>query len=324
MAIVARHHMNGLGPHLVSGPLYHAGPHAAVGLLLTGNPVTLVGRFEANAVLDAIEAQRIGTTLMVPTHLVRLLALPEERRRRADVSSLRMVALTGSTCPVPLKRAMIDWFGPVLREAYGGSESGIISYITSDDWLAHLGSVGRVSAPFRALVLDEHGSLCPPGQNGQLYFEDESGRGIRYYKDPDKTAAAHLKPGVFTLGDVGHVDTEGYLYVTGRITDMVISGGVNIYPAECERVLNTHPEVKEVALFGQPDDEMGERLVGLVATANPGVSADALIDYCRKAIAAYKVPKQLVVVSEIPRSAMGKVDKAAARQVFADHTEAGD
>jgi long-chain acyl-CoA synthetase len=219
---------------------------------------------------------------------------------------------------------MIDWFGPVLREAYGGSESGIISYITSDDWLAHLGSVGRVSAPFRALVLDEHGSLLPPGQNGQLYFEDESGRGIRYYKDPDKTAAAHLTPGVFTLGDVGHVDTEGYLYVTGRITDMVISGGVNIYPAECERVLNTHPEVQEAALFGQPDDEMGERLVGLVATANPGVSADVLIEYCRKAIAGYKVPKQLVVVSEIPRSPMGKVDKAAARQVFADHTEAGD
>jgi long-chain acyl-CoA synthetase len=324
LAIAARHHLNGLGPHLVSGPLYHAGPHAAVGLLLTGNPVTLVGRFEANAVLDAIEAQRIGTTLMVPTHLVRLLALPEERRRRADVSSLRMVALTGSACLIPLKRAMIDWFGPILREAYGGSESGIISYITSDDWLAHIGSVGRVSAPFRALVLDEHGSPCPPGEDGQLYFEDESGRGIRYYKDPDKTAAAHLTPGIFTLGDLGHVDAEGYLYVTGRVTDMVISGGVNIYPAECERVLNTHPGVKEVALFGQPDDEMGERLVGLVATAGPGVSADVLIDYCRRVIAPYKVPKQLVVVSEVPRSAMGKVDKDAARQVFADLTQPGD
>ena len=162
LAIAARHHMNGLGPHLVSGPLCHAGPHAAVGLLLTGNPVTLVGRFEANAVLEAIEAQRIGTTLMVSTHLVRLLALPEERRRRADVSSLRMVALTGSACSVPLKRAMIDWFGPILREAYGGgSESGIISYITSDDWLAHIGSVGLVSAPFRALVL---ASTAPPAR----------------------------------------------------------------------------------------------------------------------------------------------------------------
>ncbi len=324
LAVVARHHMNGLGPHLVSGPLYHAGPHAAVGLLLTGNPVTLIGRFEADAVLDAIEAQRIATTVMVPTHLVRLLALPEERRRRADVSSLRMVALTGSVCPVGVKSAMIDWFGPVLREAYGASESGIISYINSDDWLAHLGSVGRVSAPFRALVLDEHGSHCPPGEDGQLYFEDESGRGIRYYNDPDKTAAAHLKPGVFTLGDVGHVDTGGYLYITGRMTDMVISGGVNIYPAECERVLNSHPGVKDVALFGQPDDQMGERLVGLVTTADPGVTADNLIDYCRKAIAAYKVPKQLVVVPEVPRSAMGKVDTAAARQVFANLTETGD
>jgi long-chain acyl-CoA synthetase len=321
LAIMLRHHMNGLGPHLVSGPLYHSGPHGAITLLLTGNPVTLVGRFEAGAVLDAIEADRIATSVMVPTHLVRLLALSEERRRRADVSSLRMIGLTGSICPVEVKKAIIEWFGPVLREAYGGSETPIISFIMSDEWLEHPGSVGRLSAPFRAVVLDEQGSPCPPGVDGQLYFEDESGRGIRYYKDPEKTAAAHLRPGVFTLGDVGHVDTEGYLYITGRVTDMVISGGVNIYPAECERVLYTHPAVKDVALFGQPNEEMGERLVGVVATSDPEVTAENLVDYCRKSIAAYKVPKKLVLVPEVPRSPMGKVDKAAAKRAFAELLE---
>ena len=322
LAIMERHHMNGLGPHLVSGPLYHSGPHGAVGLLLTGNQVTLVGRFEANAVLDAIESDRIATSVMVPTHLVRLLALPEERRRNSDVSSLRMIGLTGSICPISVKNAIIEWFGPVLREAYGGSETPILSFIMSDESLEHPGSVGRVSAPFHALVLDEHGSPCPTGEDGVLYFVDDTGRGIRYYNDPEKTAAAHLRPGVFTLGDVGHVDEEGYLYITGRVTDMVISGGVNIYPAECERVLYTHPAVKDVALIGQPNVEMGERLVGIVATSDPEVTVDDLIDYCRQSIAAYKVPKQLVLVSEVPRSPMGKLDKAAAQRVFAEMTEA--
>ena len=168
---------------------------------------------------------------------------------------------------------MIEWFGPVVREAYGGSESGIISYITSDDWLSHPGSVGQVQAPFRALVLDEDGSPCPPGQNGQLYFEDATGRGIRYHNDPEKTEAAHLRPGVFTLGDMGHVDADGFLYITGRVIDMVISGGVNIYPAECERILSSHPAVKDVAVFGRPDDEMGERLVGLVSTLDGDTTA---------------------------------------------------
>jgi long-chain acyl-CoA synthetase len=321
MEILARHHMTGLGPHLVSGPLYHAGPHAAVGLLLTGSPVFLMGHFDAEDALTAIEKHRIATTVMVPTHLVRLLSLPEDKRRRADVSSLRMVALTGATCPLPVKRAMIEWFGPVVREAYGGSESGIISYITSQDWLSHPGSVGQVQAPFGALVLDEDGSPCPPGQNGQLYFEDATGRGVRYHNDPEKTEAAHLRPGVFTLGDMGHVDAEGYLYITGRVIDMVISGGVNIYPAECERILSSHPAVKDIAVFGQPDDEMGERLVGLVSTLDEDTAPESLISFCRRSIAGYKVPRQLVLVPEIPRSAMGKVDKAAARELFAALTE---
>jgi long-chain acyl-CoA synthetase len=319
--VVARHHMTGLGPHLVSGPLYHAGPHAAVGLLLTGSPVIMIGRFDAEAVLKAIETYGIATTVMVPTHLIRLLSLPEARREQADVSSLRMVSLTGSHCPVSVQKAIIGWFGPVLREAYGASESGIISYITSVDWLAHPGSVGKIQPPFKALVVDDDGAPCRPGRDGRLYFEDGSGRGIRYHNDPEKTRAAHIRPGVFTLGDVGHVDADGYLYITGRVTDMVISGGVNIYPAECERVLSSHPAVEDVVLFGQPDEEMGERLVGLVSTTDNEATPESLIAFCKRSISAYKVPKRLVLVPEIPRSAMGKVDKAAAMSTFASLTE---
>jgi long-chain acyl-CoA synthetase len=292
-----------------------------VGLLLTGSPVVLIGRFDAEDVLAAIETYRIASTVMVPTHLIRLLSLPEARREQADVSSLRMVSLTGSPCPIPVQGAIIEWFGPVLREAYGASESGIISYITSDEWLDHPGSVGKVQPPFRDLVLADDDVRCPPGQDGRLYFEDGTGRGIRYHNDREKTMAVHLRPGVFTLGDIGHVDADGYLYITGRVTDMVISGGVNIYPAECERVLNSHPAVEDVVLFGRPDKEMGERLVGLVSMTDEAVTPESLIAFCKQAIAAYKVPKVLVVVPEVPRSAMGKVDKAAAMATFAALTE---
>lgn len=319
-----RHHFVGLGPHLVVGPLYHSGPHAAVGLLLTGHQVVVIGRFDAEQTLEAIEEHRIGTTVMVPTHFVRMLSISEDRREAADVSSIRMIAHTGSSCPVQLKRAMIQWFGPVLREAYGGTESGVVSTIMSDEWLAHPGSVGRVQPPFRPLVLDDGGSPSPPGQDGQLHFVDESGRGIRYYNDPEKTAAAHAFPGVFTLGDLGHLDDDGYLYVTGRITDMVISGGVNIYPAECERVLAEHPSVADAALFGVPDDEMGERLVGLISLVEGQVATVAqLLDFCRSSIASYKVPKELRVVGEIPRSPMGKADKRAMRAAFLDGSVSG-
>jgi long-chain acyl-CoA synthetase len=316
LRIMERHHLAGLGPHMVVGPLYHAGPHAAVGLMLIGHPVVVTGRFDAEVVLDSIETYAIATSVMVPTHLIRLLALPEERRRTRNISSLRSIGLTGSSCPIPVKKAMIEWFGPVLREAYGGCESGIISYITSDDWLAHPGSVGRVQPPFRPLVLAKDGAPCPPGRDGVLYFVDETGLGIRYYNDPEKTAASHFAPGTFTLGDVGHVDEEGYLFVTGRVTDMVISGGVNIYPAECEQVLTNHPSVRDVALFGIPDPEMGESLVGLVALVDDGVTEKDLIDFCRQSIAGYKVPRHLLAVAEIPRTLMGKVDKAMLRTTF--------
>jgi acyl-CoA synthetase (AMP-forming)/AMP-acid ligase II len=184
-----------------------------------------------------------------------------------------------------------------------------VSVITSEEWLSHKGSVGRTVPPYSPLVVDNDGLPTSSGVDGRLYFVDASRRGIRYRNDPEKTAAAHMVPGTFTLGDVGHVDQEGYLYVTGRTTDMVLSGGVNIYPAECERVLADHPSVEDVILFGVPDAEMGERLVGLVQIGNSVATVKDLLLFCREHIAGYKVPKNLVAVSEIPRSPMGKPDR---------------
>jgi acyl-CoA synthetase (AMP-forming)/AMP-acid ligase II len=319
---MARHHMVGMGPHLVVGPLYHAGPHGAIGLLLTGSPVVVVGRFDAQFILDAIARFRIATSVMVPTHLIRLLALPSHRRERAETSSLRLISVTGSACPIAVKEAMINWFGPVFVETYGGSESGIVTRITSEEWLTHKGSVGRTVPPFHPLVLDENGQPSPPGVDGVLYFVDGSGRGIRYHNDPEKTSAAHLVPGTFTLGDVGHVDEHGYLYITGRASDMVISGGVNIYPAECERVMAEHPAVRDVALFGVPDDDMGERLVGVVSLRDHVTEPEELVAFCRGSIAAYKVPRHLVVVPEVPRSPMGKAEKQSARDMYLAITQA--
>lgn len=313
----ASHHSAGLGRHLVAGPLYHVGPHAAVGLLLAGTAIVVPTRFDPARTLDLIGGLSVASSVMVPTHFIRMLALPTAVRERAVTSSLRLVTHTGSRCPTDVKRKMINWFGPVLRESYGASESGVISSITTEEWLARPGSVGRVAHPFEPLVLDADLRPVPAGCQGQLYFRDSTGRGISYRNDPVKTAAAHLEPGVFTLGDVGHVDRDGFLFVTGRVTDMVISGGVNIYPAECERVLREFEDVTDAAVFGVPDHEMGERLVGIVVAADPNLTAEELMARCRGLLAHYKIPRELRLVLEIPRNEMGKPDKAALEAAYA-------
>lgn len=306
------------GAHLVVGPLQHNGPLVAVRHLLGAEPVVVSGRFDAARTLDLIERHRIASSVMVPTHFNRLLALDEQARDAADVSSLRLIAHTGAGCPEPVKRAMIDWFGPVLLESYGGSESGTLCRIDSEDWLRHPNSVGRPVAPFEVVVFGPDGEQLPAGEPGRLGFRAPADRGISYHGDPEKTAAAYLAPGVFTLGDIGHVDVEGFVYVTDRESDMVLSGGVNLYPSEAERVLREHPQIADVAVIGIPEPDLGEQQLALVVATDPVHLPDPreLESFCRTSLAAYKVPRRYEFVTELPRNEMQKVDKRGLRQPY--------
>ena len=319
------------GPHLVVGPMYHTGPLSGMRILVAGTPSVILGRFDAEATLSAIETHRTRSAVMVPTHFIRLLALPEEVRSRYDVSSMEYVAHTGAKCPDEVKRAMIDWWGPVFLEAYGASEVGTTCSIDSHEWLAHPGSVGRADPPFEALVIGEDGEELPPGQEGRLYFRDSSGRGVVYHNDPEKSAAAHIAPGVFTLGEMARMDSDGYVYITDRFSDMVVSGGVNLYPAEAENVLIEHPAVADVACIGVPDDEMGERLHALVVRSSAGANCSAVIDgggadgppdgdeligWCRERLSAFKCPRSVEFVDDLGRNTMGKVSRRALRAPY--------
>ena len=307
------------GPHLVVGPMQHNAPLTSVRHLLAGQPVIILGRFDAEAILRLIAEHGVTSSVMVPTHFQRLLALPAGVRDRYDVSSLRLVSQTGSACPADTKLAMISWFGPILVESYGGSESGTLCRIDSTEWLAHRGSVGRPRAPYQVVVTDEGGRELAAGQVGVLGFRAPEGRGPQYHADPEKTKKAYIAPGVFTLGDVGYVDQDGYVYITDRIADMVVSGGVNLYPAESEQVLIAHPAVAEVAVIGVPHPDLGESLLALVV---PAVGSDdppdpaGLEAWCRDRLAPYKVPRAYEFRTELIYNAMGKPDKKAMRAPY--------
>jgi long-chain acyl-CoA synthetase len=242
-------------------------------------------------------------------------------KRRYDVSSMRYVAHTGASCPVEVKRAMIEWWGPIFVDAYGASEVGTTCSITSQEWLEHPGSVGRSLPPFEALVMDDDGHELPPNTEGRLYFRDTTGRGIVYPNDPAKTAAAHIAPGVFTLGEIGYMDADGYVFITDRFSDMVVSGGANIYPAEAEQVLIHHPAVADVACIGVPNREMGEELKALVIAADPANPPDPaeLIAWCRERLSHYKCPRTIDLVDDLGRSTMGKINKKRLRQPYWEH-----
>ena len=306
------------GNHLVVGPMYHTGPLSGMRNLVAGVPVVVLGRFDAEKTLSAISDYKIESTVMVPTHFVRLLDLPKEVRGQYDVSSLKMVTHTGAACPIEIKQTMIDWWGPVLFEAYGASEVGTTCSITSEEWLEHPGSVGQARPPFEALIFDDDGSPVEQGEEGRLYFRDATGRGVVYHNDPEKSAAAHLEPGIFTLGEIGYLDADGYVYITDRFSDMVVSGGVNIYPAESEQVLITHENVLDVACIGVPDKGMGEKLLALVMRDSSGVSVteEQLLSYCRDNLTHYKCPKKVEFVDDLGRTTMGKINKRKLRAPY--------
>jgi long-chain acyl-CoA synthetase len=304
------------GAYLAAGPLYHTGPQQAIPMLAGGRPLIIARRFDPVAVLEAIQRYRVTGALLVPTHFVRLLGLPETVRKLYDVTSLGLVSHTGSGCPVEVKRAMIDWWGPVLREAYGGTEAGTVCSITSEEWLRRPGSVGRPTERFSVHVLDEDGNEVPTAHAGHLYFEDRTGRGVRYHNDEAKSAEAHIRPGIFTLGEIGYVDDAGYVYITDRFSDMVVSGGVNLYPAEAEQVLQAHPDIADLAVIGVPHPDMGEQLKAIVIARSPGLTEAAVIEWCKHRLSHHKCPRSVDFVASLPRTPMGKLDKRGLRSGY--------
>lgn len=318
IAELKRNRFADFGTHLVVGPMYHTGPLSGMRLLVAGKPSVILDRFDAEQTLRTINDYRTESSVMVPTHFIRLLALPDDVKAKYDVSSMQLVAHTGAACPIDVKRAMIEWWGPIFVDAYGATEVGTTCSITSEEWLRNPGSVGRPLPPFKALVLGDDDEPVGPGVEGRLYFHDTTGRGVVYPNDPVKTAAAHIAPGVFTLGEIGYVNDDGYVFITDRFSDMVVSGGVNIYPAEAEQVLLQHPGVADVGCIGVPHPEMGEELKALVIAADPLAPPDAaeLLAFCRSRLSHYKCPRSVDFVDDLGRNTMGKINKRTLRAPY--------
>jgi long-chain acyl-CoA synthetase len=297
--------------YLSPAPLYHAAPlRFTRAAQRVGGTVVQMERFDPEDYLRLVEKHRITASQLVPTMFVRLLKLPEEVRRRYDVSSLQTVIHAAAPCPVPVKQQMIDWWGPIIWEYYAGTEGNGMVLCNSTDWLAHPGTVGRpISAEVH--IVGDNGEEQPAGQQGTVFFG--GGVDFEYHNDPEKTAKAHHPEGWSTLGDIGYVDDEGFLFLTDRQANMIISGGVNIYPQEAENVLTLHPAVADVAVFGVPNAEMGEEVKAVVqpvewSAAGPELEAE-LIAYCREHLAHFKCPRSVDFDAELPRHPTGKLYK---------------
>lgn len=293
--------------YLSPGPLYHASPMGwSMGTIRNGGTVVVMERFDAELALELVQRHRVTHAQFVPTMFVRMLKLSQQRRLGFDISSLRNVIHAAAPCPVAVKEQMIDWMGPIITEFYAGSEGAGFCMIDSSQWLTHKGSVGR---PVRgaAHVCDDHGIELPIGQVGTIWFS--GGGDFEYYREPEKTREAHNDRGWTTLGDMGYLDEDEYLYLVDRRTDLIISGGVNIYPREVEDVLTLHPAVADVAVIGIPDGDMGERVHAVVepATQMGEDLADELMAYCRARMAHYKAPRTLDFDTALPRVPSGKI-----------------
>lgn len=297
--------------YLSPAPLYHTAPSVWSMQTQAGGITTVVmEKFDAEGALDAIAKHRVTHGQFVPVMFTRMLKLPEEVRTSYDVSSLERVMHAAAPCPVEIKKQMIDWWGPIVDEYYASSEAHGSTLITAEEWLTHPGSVGRPLAGALHIV-GEDGTELPPGEAGEIYFE--GGFDFEYLNDPDKTAKSRDTHGWKTVGDIGYVDEEGYLYLTDRRHHMIISGGVNIYPQEAENMLVTHPKVMDAAVFGVPDDEMGQRVKGVVQTVDPADAtpefAEELIAWLRDRLAHYKCPRSISFEAQLPRTDTGKLYK---------------
>lgn len=312
----------GMGPNMIylsSSPLYHAAPlRWAMAAQQLGGTVVVMERFEPEAALALIERYRVTHATFVPTHFVRMLKLPDAERLGHDLSSLRAVIHAAAPCPVPVKQAMIDWLGPIVHEYYSGTECCGITALSGEEWLQRPGSVGRAVLG-RLHILDDQGRELAAGETGNVFFSD--GPSFSYLNDPAKTAEAHNAQGWATLGDIGRVDEDGYLYLSDRKSFMIISGGVNIYPQEIENLLVTHPKVADAAVIGVPCEEMGEMVLAIVQPA-AGIAgdealADELQDFARRALGGVKTPRRFAFLDELPREPTGKLFKRLLRDRYA-------
>lgn len=310
------------GVTLLEGPAYHSAQWGLSVLPLLGAASTIVmrHRFDPAELLDLVDRYQVTNMHLVPTQFIRLLKLPDDVRARFDGSSLAIVIHGAAPCPIDVKQRMLDWWGPVVMEYYGGTEGGFLTIITGEEWLARPGSLGKATAMTELLIVDDDGVPCGVGESGQIYFASRMGADFEYHKAPEKTEAAHRAPGVGTLGDIGYLDDEGYLFMSDRKIDMIISGGVNIYPAEIEGVLVGHPAVADAAVFGIPDDEMGEQVKAAVELVD-GLSASddlaaELIAFVRESLAGYKAPKTIDFEERLPRHPTGKLYKRLLRDPY--------
>ena len=297
--------------YLSPAPLYHAGPAGWTTMTQRfGGTAVVMERFDPEDWLAQVERYRVTHSQLVPTHMVRLLKLPPEVRSRYDLSSLELLVHAAAPCPPDVKRATIEWLGPIVYEFYSGSEGAGFCAIGPEEWLAHPGSVGQ-SLMGAVHILGDGGRELGIGEEGQVWFE--SANRFEYHRDPAKTASAWNDRGWSTLGDIGHLDADGYLYLTDRVANTIVSGGVNIYPREAEDVLIGHPAVLDVGVIGVPDPEMGQRVVAyaeLVPGAEPGDAlAGELVSWCRERLTHYKCPSEVRFVDQLPRLPTGKLLK---------------
>ncbi len=304
--------------YLCPAPLYHAAPLAwSLSVQRLGGTVVLMRRFDPETALALIERYRVNRGQFVPTMFVRMLKLDPESRARYDVSSLQAVIHAAAPCPVEVKHAMLEWWGPVIFEYYAGSEGGGFVAVGPEEWLERPGTVGR-ALQGAVHIVGEDGQDLAPGEVGIVYFD--GGADFEYHGDPEKTRETYNDRGWHTLGDMGYLDEEGYLFLTDRKSHMIISGGVNIYPQEAENVLTTHPEVMDVAVIGVPHPEYGEEVKAVVQLVNPQVAGPELeaelIRFCQDRLAKYKCPRSVDFVADLPRLPTGKLLKRQLRDRY--------
>lgn len=303
--------------YLSPAPLYHASPLVfSMSWHRLGATVVVMENFDPEVCLELIERYRVTDAQFVPTMFVRLLKLPAETRSRFDISSLEEVLHSAAPCPIPIKQQMMDWWGPIIHEFYSGTEDVGATVISPEEWLAHPGSVGRPMQECH--VVDENDEELASGEIGTVYFA--GGRPFEYHNDADKTGSVLNSKGWRTLGDMGFLDDDGYLYLTDRKAFMIISGGVNIYPQEAENLLVSHPAVIDAAVIGIPDDEMGESVIAVVQALEPATAGTILerelIAFCRESLATYKCPRRIDFVKELPRDPSGKLFKRSLRDLY--------